>query len=97
MTGSDPSLWHLLKVVYNQQIFNSTTDFVSAWRSGTLKRSPAPKVKETSDWATRKRKGNKRDLDDRAGPRSISFDGPRFRVDEEEQYITWSKSSRAAL
>ncbi|WRT68805.1 uncharacterized protein IL334_005785 [Kwoniella shivajii] len=91
MSGTDSSKWHVIKMVYNSQVFNSTHEFREAWESGTLKRSKTPLLNDTSGWATRTRmnRGGNRDLDDRAGPRSVSFDGLRFRVDREEQYITW--------
>lgn len=81
-------------MVYNNQTFSSPEEFRSAWQSGNLKRSKKPLLADASGWATRNRmnKGSQRDLDDRAGPRSVSFDGLRFRVDQEEQYITWSMS-----
>lgn len=88
MSGTDPSKWHLITLVYNEQVFNSTAEFVNAWKSGTLVRSEKP-VLGDEGWADRSRKGNKRDLDHLAGPRPVQFAGPRFRVDEKEQYITW--------
>ncbi|WWD21794.1 hypothetical protein CI109_106282 [Kwoniella shandongensis] len=91
LSGTDPALWHALRVVYNNQVFASLEEFKEAWANGTLIRSKKPLINDTSGWATRSRvgKGNKRDLDDRAGPRSVSFDGLRFRVDPDEQYVTW--------
>ncbi|WWC69058.1 uncharacterized protein I206_102994 [Kwoniella pini CBS 10737] len=91
MSGTDSSRWHVIKMVYNGQVFSSPHEFRDAWESGKLKRSKKPLLDDTSGWATRTRmnRGGNRDLDDRAGPRSVSFDGLRFRVDREEQYITW--------
>jgi primary-amine oxidase len=28
-------------------------------------------------------------LDERAGPRQVSFNGPRYRVDKDNQWLTW--------
>ncbi|WVQ70156.1 uncharacterized protein L199_008381 [Kwoniella botswanensis] len=91
LSGTDPSQWKLLKLVYNGQVFASEAEFRKAWSEGKLKKSKKPLLNDTSEWATRtrKNKGGRRDLDDRAGPRSVSFDGLRFRVDQEEQYLTW--------
>ncbi|KAK8847701.1 hypothetical protein IAR55_005560 [Kwoniella newhampshirensis] len=91
LSGTDTSKWHMVRLVYNGQIFSSTDDFKQAWSNGTLMRSKKPVIDPTDGWTTRSRvgKGQKRDLDERAGPRSVSFDGLRFRVDQEEQYITW--------
>ncbi|EJU01891.1 amine oxidase catalytic domain-containing protein [Dacryopinax primogenitus] len=88
MDGTDSSKWKLLKVVYNHQIFNSNEEFVAAFHNGTLKRLPSPD-KNTPSWSSRQRRGPAPDLDDRAGPRSVSFNGLRYRVDRENQYITW--------
>lgn len=63
-------------------------------RNGTLKRSSLPETSEDApddnlSWATRERKGTKRDLDERAGPRQVSFNGPRYRIDEDNQWVSW--------
>ncbi|KAF9035083.1 amine oxidase catalytic domain-containing protein [Hymenopellis radicata] len=90
MSGTDPSLWKILKVVYNHQVFNSTEDFLSAFKNGTLVRIPdRPDDKADYSWTTRKRVGAQRDLDHLPGPRSVSFAGLRFRVDRARQYISW--------
>ncbi|WVQ80316.1 hypothetical protein IAT38_002421 [Cryptococcus sp. DSM 104549] len=91
ISGTDPSEWKVLRMVYNNQVFPSPAAFREAWESGSLKRSKKPELDRKSTWATRSRegKGSRRDLDERAGPRSVSFDGLRFRVDQDEQYITW--------
>lgn len=71
---SDPTeSYKILKVYYNSQIFHSLDDFVNKWKDGSLKRGKKPiAIKDDTDWSTRSRKGNKRDLDDIAGPRSVS-------------------------
>ena len=33
--------------------------------------------------------GVRRDLDHIAGPRSVSFDGLRFRIQEEKKHVSW--------
>ncbi|KAE9394115.1 amine oxidase catalytic domain-containing protein [Gymnopus androsaceus JB14] len=91
VSGTDPSLWKVLKVVYNHQVFESTEGFLEAFRNGTLIRSPETLITQDKDysWTTRKRVGKPRDLDHLPGPRSVSFAGLRFRVDQETQYISW--------
>ncbi|EJF56720.1 amine oxidase catalytic domain-containing protein [Dichomitus squalens LYAD-421 SS1] len=92
-TGTDPEQWKLLKLVYNHQVFNTTDDFLAAYRNGTLKRLPDRPDQDPSsvDWSTRKRPQphSLRDLDDLPGPRSVSFGGVRFRVDRALQYVSW--------
>lgn len=87
-TDLDLENWKILKVYYNSQLFNSLEEFQSSWKAGTLNKGLKPVLNDT-DWATRTRKGNKRDLDHLPGPRQVSFNGARFRVDEKEQYVTW--------
>ncbi len=66
-------------------MYHTLEELREAWSNGTLKRQ----LPESSDWATRSIKGERRDLDDRAGPRTVQFDGPRYRFDEKEGYVTW--------
>ncbi|KAJ6619998.1 amine oxidase catalytic domain-containing protein [Mycena sp. CBHHK59/15] len=91
VTSMDPSEWYLIRMVYNRQMFTTTEEFMAAYLDGTLKRSSAPDAPSTEEisWASRERKGAKRDLDERAGPRQISFNGPRYRVDKENQWVSW--------
>ncbi|KAF7374336.1 Amine oxidase catalytic domain-containing protein [Mycena sanguinolenta] len=90
-TSMDPSEWYLIRMVYNRQVFNTTEDFLEAYLNGTLKRSNLPDVPSSGEeaWAGRERRGHKRDLDERAGPRQVSFNGARYRVDKDNQWITW--------
>ena len=71
--------------MHDRKIYRSTDELVDAWKNGTLKRT----LPVVSDWATRSIKGKRRDIDDRAGPRTVHFDGPRCRLDEAEQYVSW--------
>ncbi|KAF8590695.1 amine oxidase catalytic domain-containing protein [Ramaria rubella] len=89
-SGTDPSQWKMLKLVYNHQIFSSADSFMEAFRNGTLKRLPnRPDQRRDQSWSTRKRVGPRLDLDHLPGPRSVSFAGLRFRVDRKLQYISW--------
>ncbi|KZV97864.1 amine oxidase catalytic domain-containing protein [Exidia glandulosa HHB12029] len=86
-SGTDPSLWKTTKLVYNRQVFSSTADFVQAFDNGTLEIEHIPDIDPA--WTTRVRKGDPRDLDDKAGPRAVSFAGHRFRVDTDQRYVSW--------
>ncbi|CAK5268221.1 unnamed protein product [Mycena citricolor] len=90
-TSTNPDEWYLVHLVYNSQMFKTVSSFLEAYDNGTLKRSPAPEVAKPGEegWAARARKGDKRDLDERAGPRQVSFNGPRYRVDEKNQFVSW--------
>ncbi|KAF7325587.1 Amine oxidase catalytic domain-containing protein [Mycena kentingensis (nom. inval.)] len=90
-TSTNPDEWYLVRMVYNRQVFKTTKEFLEAYNNGTLQRSAHPDAPTSSDsgWAARDRRGTVRDLDERAGPRQVSFNGPRFRVDEKEQWVSW--------
>ncbi|KAF7971714.1 hypothetical protein HWV62_20073 [Athelia sp. TMB] len=91
-SGTDPGTWKLLKILYNRQVFRSQEAFLEAWGNGSLKRLPKPDEDKKEDnlrWSTRRPVGPPPDLDHLPGPRSVSFAGLRFRVDREQQYISW--------
>ncbi|KAF7289645.1 Amine oxidase catalytic domain-containing protein [Mycena chlorophos] len=88
-TSMDPDEWYLISMVYNRQVFSSVSEFMDAYNNGTLKRSKHPDPPVDEPWAARDRRGTPRDLDERAGPRQVSFNGPRFRVDEANQWVSW--------
>lgn len=85
MTGTDKSQYKILAFVHDRKIYTTVDELREAWLYGTMKRTPVAPY----DWATRSIKGERRDLDDRAGPRMVQFDGPRYRLDTEEQYVSW--------
>ncbi|PPQ65732.1 hypothetical protein CVT24_011765 [Panaeolus cyanescens] len=90
ISGTDPSKWSILKIVYHDQVFSSNEEFLEAYNNGTLKRHqgqtrPLPDL----SWSQRNRTGPLRDLDALPGPRSVSFSGRRFRVNKEQQHISW--------
>ncbi|KAJ6544977.1 amine oxidase catalytic domain-containing protein [Mycena vulgaris] len=91
VTSMDPSEWYLIRMVYNRQMFTTTEEFMEAYLNGTLKRSNHPDTPSADEetWSGRERKGAKRDLDERAGPRQVSFNGPRYRVDTDNQWVSW--------
>ncbi|KAF8324260.1 copper amine oxidase [Cantharellus anzutake] len=87
MTGTDRSLWKTLKLMYNHQVYGSKEEFVESFNNGSMKiTEPLP---PNSTWFERRRKGRRRELDHLAGPRHVSFDGPRFRVNKDKQFVTW--------
>lgn len=88
MTGTDTSLYRALRYVHDGKVYDSTDDVVRAWKRGEMRRTDGNGMDDTA-WTTRRPKGPARDLDDRSGPRSVAFDGRRFRVDDENDYISW--------
>lgn len=69
-------------------MFSSKAEFLEAFDNGTLiiDSEPAP---ADLNWADRRRKGARRDLDHLEAPRSVPFNGLRFKVDKENQYVEW--------
>ncbi|EEB96477.1 hypothetical protein MPER_04384, partial [Moniliophthora perniciosa FA553] len=63
-SGTDPSQWKILKSIYNNQLFNSTDQFLEAYRNGTLERPMIPDATKDPSWGSRRRVGPIRDLDD---------------------------------
>ncbi|KAL0953888.1 hypothetical protein HGRIS_005060 [Hohenbuehelia grisea] len=93
-SGTDPALWKILKLVYDNKIFSTVEDFLEAFRNGTIKAMPEDKDiirPDGNTWSSRHRPNASftLDLDHLPGPRSVSFAGLRFRVDPELQYISW--------
>ncbi|KAJ7157647.1 amine oxidase catalytic domain-containing protein [Mycena crocata] len=90
-TSMDPSEWYLIRMVYNRQVFATREEFMQAYTNGTLKRSKKPDTPGVDEetWSGRERRGTPRDLGERAGPRQVSFNGPRYRVDKDNQWVTW--------
>ncbi|KDR84410.1 hypothetical protein GALMADRAFT_220168 [Galerina marginata CBS 339.88] len=90
VSGSDSSQWKVLKLIYHDQVFPSTESFLEAFNNGTLIRHPEQADPNIDlSWTERKRIGPERDLDHLPGPRSVSFSGLRYRVDRQQQYISW--------
>ncbi|KIM38732.1 hypothetical protein M413DRAFT_447684 [Hebeloma cylindrosporum] len=90
MSGTDPSQWKILKLVYHNQSFPTIQSFLDAFNNGTLIRHTEQSNSEADySWTQRKRIGPLRDLDHLPGPRSVSFAGLRYRVDREQQYVSW--------
>ncbi|KAF9477828.1 amine oxidase catalytic domain-containing protein [Pholiota conissans] len=90
VSGTDPSQWKVLKHIYHGQVFNTIESFIEAFHNGTLIRHPEQADPNLDvSWTERTRRGPDRDLDHLPGPRSVSFAGLRFRVDREQQHISW--------
>lgn len=86
MSGTDPSLYHISKIVHNKTLYPSIDAFLAAWKEGKgVKAIP----EEPPEWSTRVRRNRTRELDDRPGPRSVSPGGARYKIDKEEQWVSW--------
>lgn len=78
-------MYKILKIVHNKKSYNNIDEVFEAWHRGDLVRT----VDDTTNWASRAIQGKQRDLDDRAGPRQVMFDGARHRVDMKEDWVSW--------
>lgn len=86
LSGTDEEKHHIKAYVHGGKVYKTINDLRAAYNRGELHRQ---KEWDGSDWASRARRGSQRDLDSRAGPRSVQTDGARYRVDMKEDYITW--------
>lgn len=84
MTGTDPSLYRITSIVHNKTLYPSPTAFLDAWRNATLHRAPK---EGPSEWATRKPREGRRELDDLPGPRQVGQG--RYAIDLKEQWVKW--------
>lgn len=87
ISGTDASLWKALKVVYNLQVYNNVTDFVSAWETGKVTKTPPPAT--NIDFLFKNKTGTDRALESRLAPTVLSLDGNRFKVDKQNQYVEY--------
>ncbi|KAH8919795.1 amine oxidase catalytic domain-containing protein [Atractiella rhizophila] len=88
LTSTKWEEWTILKVVHDRRVFDSLDAFEAAFHAGELKRAPLP-FDPSDAWATRHKRGAPRDLEELPGPRSVSFNKPRFRVDREKGEVQW--------
>ncbi|KII94729.1 hypothetical protein PLICRDRAFT_169456 [Plicaturopsis crispa FD-325 SS-3] len=92
ISGTDRSLWRVIKLVYNHQIFATVDDLLTAYKNNTIVRlPPRPDQSAEDPWSTRVRPegAKQRDLDNLPGPRAVSFGGLRFRIDQATKYVSW--------
>lgn len=87
ISGTDASLWKSLKVVYDLKVYNSVTDFRAAWEAGLVTKTPPPAT--NIDFLLKNQTGPIRDLEDRLAPTVLPLDGNRYKVDRENQYVTY--------
>ncbi|KAM0240142.1 hypothetical protein ACHAP5_008062 [Fusarium lateritium] len=85
ITGRDPSKWKVVGWYYDGNYWPATTEFKEA--AETLERKPRPNVDGL--WTSTDQQGGKLPLDHLYPPTAVQPDGPRFRLDREENYVEW--------
>ncbi|KAM0198542.1 hypothetical protein ACHAPI_004069 [Fusarium lateritium] len=85
ITGRDPSKWKVVGWYYDGNYWPTTTEFKKA--AETLERKPGPNIDGL--WTSTDQQGGKLPLDHLYPPTAVQPDGPRFRLDREENYIEW--------
>ncbi|KXJ88365.1 copper amine oxidase [Microdochium bolleyi] len=85
--GTDPSLYKLDMIVYDNKIYRSAAEFRSAWKAGDL--TIRPKLTGDSAYVYKDRKGPVRDLENRMAPTTIEPDGKRYKLDTKNKYIEY--------
>jgi primary-amine oxidase len=86
IAGTDPSLYHIRKIVYNLKVYETVEEFRSAWESGNMFKSPAPA--KDADFLRKDRRGTIRELEDRLAPTVLTLD-KRYKIDKENKYIEY--------
>lgn len=87
LTGTDGGQYSIMAYIVQGKMYRTAAELRAAYDAGQMQRKADDW--DLTDWATRAIRGKRRDLDDRAGPRSIQADGARYRLDVGEGYVTW--------
>ncbi|VUC20205.1 unnamed protein product [Clonostachys rosea] len=86
IAGTDPSLYHLRKLVYNLKVYETVEEFRSEWESGKMVKTPAPA--KDANFLRKDRRGTIRELEDRLAPTVLTLD-KRYKIDKENHYIEY--------
>ena len=90
--GADPYKWKILKVLYNNQTFDSVDELVAKYESNTIEKItiPAPKGNETL-FSSYERRGAPQPSKPMRGPEQYQPDGQRYTVKGRHiKYMSWS-------
>lgn len=85
--GTDPSLYKLDMIVYNNKIYRSAAEFRSAWEAGDIEKRP--KLTGDIGYVYKDRKGPARELENRMAPTTIEPNGKRYKLDTKNKYIEY--------
>ena len=91
-SGPDPSTWRILKVVYNNQTFDSVEELADKYANGTINKSflPSPKG-EDALFSTYEPRGSAQPSTPMRGPELYEPDGKRYTVNGRHiSYMLWS-------
>ena len=86
-SGTDPSLYNMTMLVYNNVIYHSMDEFREAYEWGYVEKLPPLPTDES--WIRKNRKGRPREMDDRMAPTITETEGKRYRVDDENRYVEY--------
>ena len=95
--GTDPSLWKIEMIYYNNMTFGSAEQLMDAYDKGTVKKIfyPMPH-KDEAFFATYQRRGEPQPAKPTRGPRQYEPDGKRYYVqDRHVEWMGWSFEFRA--
>ena len=90
--GTDTSKWKILKVIYNNQTFDSVDELAGKYENGTIEKIyvPAPEGKQAL-FSTYERRGNSQPFKPMRGPQQYEPDGKRYTVKGRHiSYMSWS-------
>jgi len=86
ITGRDSSKYKLLKVLYNNIVYNSTADFRAAWKKPGFQKLP---INQDGPWTSTDRAGAALPLDKNAPPTTFQVSKPRFTLNSTESFVSW--------
>ncbi|KAH7028197.1 copper amine oxidase [Microdochium trichocladiopsis] len=85
--GTDPSLYKLNMVVYNNKVYHSAEELRTAWKNGQIEKRPF--LSADNSYIYKDRKGPVRALENRMAPTTVEPDGKRYKVDAKNKYIEY--------
>jgi primary-amine oxidase len=86
ITGRDSSKWKIYEWFYNGVLYDSTKAFRGAWKSGELKKLPPNR---DGKWTEAQPDEKGMPGREKNTPIMIQPDGPRYKVDKEEKFVSW--------
>lgn len=86
-SGTDPSLYKMTMLVYDNVMYRSMEEFREAYEWGEVERRPLLPTDES--WIRKNRKGSPREMEDRMAPTITETEGKRYKVDNDNKYIEY--------
>ena len=91
-SGADVRKWKVLKVIYNNQTFDSVDELVNEYNKGTIRKIKIPSpIGEGPLFSSYERRGDPQPVKPMRGPEMYEPDGKRYTVNGRHiNYMSWS-------